>query len=183
MVLQSFGQSTNFQTPISVSPSNSSCKAASHLSLSSEFIASWYELGTSWNIFAKIALMFSPEGWGWWAKCSIVECKGYCGVGTSCPAGGGPDPEGCAPSWTAGGAMGGFGWVCFWDPDGLNADWPGLGCCEGDGAGMTSSSPDVSDLLSDSEIGGSFFDAQFLFTSFAGNRVSLNFTSWEILMH
>ena len=47
---------------------------------------------------------------------------------------------------------------------------------------MTISSPDVSDLLSDSEIGGSFVDAQFLIASFAGNRVSLNFTSWEISM-
>ena len=48
---------------------------------------------------------------------------------------------------------------------------------------MTRSSPEESDSLSDSEIGGSFKDAQFNFvnfTYFAGNRVSLNFTSWEI---
>ena len=47
---------------------------------------------------------------------------------------------------------------------------------------MTSSSPDVSDSLSDSEIGGSFTDARFVVASFTGNRVSLNFTSQEISM-
>ena len=47
---------------------------------------------------------------------------------------------------------------------------------------MTNSSPNSSDSLSDSEIGGSFDDARFLFASFAGNRVSLNFTSREISM-
>ena len=41
--------------------------------------------------------------------------------------------------------MGGFGWVCFRDPDGFDADWPGLGGLGEDWAGMTSSSPDVSD--------------------------------------
>ena len=51
---------------------------------------------------------------------------------------------------------------------------------------MTSSSPDVSNLLSDSEIGGSFNDAWFDFvdfTSCTGNQVSSNFTSWEISKH
>ena len=48
--------------------------------------------------------------------------------------------------------MGGFGWVCFCD---LNADRPGLGGLEGGWAGVTSSSPNVSDSLSDSEIGRS----------------------------
>ena len=182
MVLRLLGRSTSFQTPISVSPSNSSWEAASHLLLSSKFIASQYELGTSWNMFAKIALIISPEGWGWWAKCSFVGRKEYCGVGISGPAGSWPDPEGCAPDGTAGGAMGGFGWVCDWDPVGLNADWPGLGGCGEDGAGMTSSSPDVSDSLSDSEIGGSSVDVRFFIASWAGNRVSLNFTSQEISM-
>ena len=48
---------------------------------------------------------------------------------------------------------------------------------------MTRSSPELSDLLSDSEIGWSLNGARFNFfnfTSFAGNRVSLNFTSQEI---
>ena len=58
---------------------------------------------------------------------------------------------------------------------GLGADWPGLGGLGESGAGMTSSSPDVSDSLSDSEIGRSFVDAQFVLPSFAGNRVALNF--------
>ena len=75
--------------------------------------------------------------------------------------------------------MGGFGQVCFFG----GADWPGLGGLEEDWAGMTRSSPDVSDSLSDSEIGKSFCNARFLFTSFTGNRVSLNFTSGEISMH
>ena len=55
--------------------------------------------------------------------------------------------------------MGGFGWVFaggFCDPD---ADWPGLGGLGEEWAGMTNSSPDVSDSLSDSEIGRSFVDA------------------------
>ena len=74
--------------------------------------------------------------------------------------------------------MGGFGWVCC-----FGVDWPGLGGHGGGWAGVTNSSPNSSDSLSDSEIGGSFHDAQFLFTSIAGNRVSLNFTSQEISMH
>ena len=75
--------------------------------------------------------------------------------------------------------MGGFGWVCILG----SVDWPGLGGCGGGWAGMTNSSPDWSESLSDSEIGGSFIDARFFFASCAGNRVSLNFTSWEISMH
>ena len=78
--------------------------------------------------------------------------------------------------------MGGFGWVFtngFCDPC---ADWPGVGGRGDEWAGMTSSSPDVSDSLSDSEIGRSFFDAWLLVASFAGNRVSSNFTSREISM-
>ena len=78
--------------------------------------------------------------------------------------------------------MGGFGWVItngFCDPD---ADWPGLGGLGEEWAGVTISSPDSSDPLSDSEIGRSFVDAWFLVTSFAGNQVSLNFISWEISM-
>ena len=59
--------------------------------------------------------------------------------------------------------MGGFSWVCLWDFCGPNADRPGLGSLEEGWAGMTSSSPNVSDLLSDSEIGGSFGDIQFDF--------------------
>ena len=75
--------------------------------------------------------------------------------------------------------MGGFGWVCFFS----GVDWPGLSGRGGGWAGMTNSSPDWSESLSDSEIGRSFFDAWFFFASFAGNRVSLNFTSREISMH
>ena len=74
--------------------------------------------------------------------------------------------------------MGGFRWVCFFS----DADWPGLGGGGGGWAGVTSSSPDVSDSLSDSEIGGSFTDPWFFFASPVGNRVSLNFTSQEISM-
>ena len=54
--------------------------------------------------------------------------------------------------------MVGFGWVCFF----FGADWPGLGGRGGGWAGVTNSSPDLSDSLSDSEIGRSFNDAQFL---------------------
>ena len=78
--------------------------------------------------------------------------------------------------------MGGFGWVIadgFCDPD---ADWPGFGGLGEEWAGMTSSSPHLSDSLSDSAIGGSFSDAWLVAASFAGNRVSLNFTSWKISM-
>ena len=65
----------------------------------------------------------------------------------------------------------------------FRSDWPGLSGLGEEWAGMTSSSPELSDSLSDSEIGGSFTDAQFFFASCAGNRDSLNFTSWEISMH
>ena len=99
----------------------------------------------------------------------------YRGIGGAGPAGGGPDLEGCAPCGTAGGAMGGFRWVCFFG----DADWPGLGGHGGGWAGVTNSSPNSSDSSSDGEIGRSFFDARLFFASFAGNRVSLNFTSWE----
>ena len=74
--------------------------------------------------------------------------------------------------------MGGFGWVCFL---GI-ADWPGLGGLGGGWAGVTNSSPDSSDSLSDSEIDGSFCDVHFFLASCTGNRVSLNFTSREISM-
>ena len=74
--------------------------------------------------------------------------------------------------------MGGFRWVCFFG----GVDWPGLSDHGGGWAGMINSSPDWSESLSDSEIGRSFIDARFLFASFAGNRVSLNFTSQEISM-
>ena len=78
--------------------------------------------------------------------------------------------------------MGGFGWertAGFGDP---GADWPGLGG-RGEGwAGMTSSSPESSGSLSDIEIGRSFEDAWCVIASFAGNQVSLNFTSQEISM-
>ena len=60
---------------------------------------------------------------------------------------------------------------------------PGLGGLGEEWAGMTSSSPDWSESLSDSEIGRSFIDAWCFFASCAGNRVSLNFTSQEISMH
>ena len=48
---------------------------------------------------------------------------------------------------------------------------------------MTKSTPDVSDSLSDEGIGGSFDDVWLFVASFAGNRVSLNFTSREISNH
>ena len=67
-------------------------------------------------------------------------------MGGSGTAGNCPDPEGCAPCGTAGGAMGGFRWVCFFG----GADWPGLGGLVGGWARLTRSSPDESDLLSDS---------------------------------
>ena len=78
--------------------------------------------------------------------------------------------------------MGGFGWVIIVGFDDPDADWPGLGGLIGGWAGMISSSPDSSESLFDSEIGRSFADAWSLVTSFAGNRVSSNFTSQEILM-
>ena len=76
--------------------------------------------------------------------------------------------------------MGGFRWVItdgFCDPD---ADWPGMGGLGEEWAGMTSSSPNLSESLSDSEIGRSFIDAWLFVASFTGNRVSLNFTSREL---
>ena len=78
--------------------------------------------------------------------------------------------------------MGGFRWVLaagFCDPD---ADWLGLGGLGEEWAGVTISSPDWSESLSDSEIGRSFKDAWLLVASFAGNQVLSNFTSWEILI-
>ena len=65
---------------------------------------------------------------------------------------------------------------------GLNTDRPGLGGLGEGWAGMTNSSPKVSHSLSDSEIGRSFVDVWLVVASFAGNRVSSNFTSWEISM-
>ena len=78
--------------------------------------------------------------------------------------------------------MGGFGCVFALRLDDPDADWPGLGGRGVEWAGMTKSSPKLSDSLSDSEIGGSFSDAWLVVTSFGGNRVSSNFTSREILM-
>ena len=63
MVLQSFGQSTNFEVPISTKPSNSSVDAASHLSFSGEDI-------TSWNMCTRISLMFPVEGPACGCHCS-----------------------------------------------------------------------------------------------------------------
>ena len=63
----------------------------------------------------------------------------------------------------------------------LNAGRPGLAGCGERWSGMTSSSSKLSDSLSDSEIGGLLGGTWFDVTSFAGNRVSLNFTSQEIL--
>ena len=108
MVLQSCGRFTNFQTPISVKPLNSSWEVASHLSLFSEFNASWYELGASWNMLINTELILSPEGWCWWANQPLVRQREYRGVGGSGIAGPWPDPEGCMPGGTTGGAMGGF---------------------------------------------------------------------------
>ena len=62
----------------------------------------------------------------------------------------------------------------------LPADRPGLGGLLEDWGGMTNSTPDVSDSLSDEGIGGSFNDVRYFVASFAGNRVSSNFTSREI---
>ena len=184
MVLWSLGWSTNFQTPISVKPLNSSCDVAHYFSPSSEFNASWYELGASWNMCIKILLILSLEGCGRWANCSLVGQKEYCGLGGSGIAGPWPDLEGCAPVGTTG-AMGGFRRVCDWGcfTVCLDADWPGLGGHVGGWAGMTRSSPEWSDSLLDSEIGwlldGTRFDF-FNIISFTWNRVSSNFTSQEI---
>ena len=76
--------------------------------------------------------------------------------------------------------MGGFGWEIttgFGDP---GADWPGISGLGEGWVGVTSSNPDWSDSMSDPEIGRSFIDAWFVIASFAGNRVSSNFTSREI---
>ena len=78
--------------------------------------------------------------------------------------------------------MGGFGWertTGFGDP---GADWSGLGGHGEESARVTSSSPDWSESLSDSEIGRSFKDAWLFVASFTGNQVSSNFTSREILI-
>ena len=86
-------------------------------------------------------------------------------------------------------------WKVVYPVKPLVGQWVGLGGCAfeillvsmqiglgEDWAGMTNSSPELSDSLSDSEIGGSYSDAQLVVASFAGNRVSSNFTSWEISM-
>ena len=52
--------------------------------------------GCSWNIFANMALMLSPEGC-WRAIRSFVGRKEYLGVGCTGSAGDEPDPEGCEP--------------------------------------------------------------------------------------
>ena len=187
MVLQSLGWSINFKTPISFKPSNSSWEV-SHLSLSSKFNTSWYELGASCNMLINILLILSPEDGSWQANCSLVGQREYCGLGGLDTAGTWPDLEGYAPVGIRGEAMGGFGWVCIWGfcTVCIDADRPGLGDLEGGWAGMTISSHKVSDSLSDVEIGRLLNGTRFNFvdfTSFAGNRVSSNFTSEEILKH
>ena len=82
-------------------------------------------------MFAKIALMFSAEGWDWRAVHSLVWCREYHGTGGPRTAGFCPDPEGCTSWGTAGGAMGGFRWVCI-----FGVDWPGLGGLGGGWIGM-----------------------------------------------
>ena len=185
MVLQSLGWSINLKTPISVKPSNTSWEV-SHLSLSAKFNTSWYELGASWNMLINILLILSPEDGSWQANCSLVGQREYHGLGGLDTAGTWPDLEGYAPVGIHGGTMGEFGWVCIWGFCAvcINADRAGLGDLVGGWAGLTSSSPDVSDSLSDSEIGGLLNGTRFHFvniTSFAGNRDSSNFTSQEIL--
>ena len=66
----------------------------------------------------------------------------------------------------------------------LGAVWPGIGGPLGDWSRLTRSSPDESDSLSDSGIWWSLDGARIgcaNFDSFAGKRVSSNFTSQEIL--
>ena len=82
-------------------------------------------------------------------------------------------------------SKGGLGGLALWElgPDAVR---PGLGGLVGGWARLTRSSPDESDLLSDSGIWWSFNDARIdsvNFNSFAGNRVSSNFTSREISEH
>ena len=60
------------------------------------------------------------------------------------------------------------------------ADRPGMGGLREGWGGMTNSTSDVSDSLSDEGNGGSFNDVWPFVASFAGNRVSSNFTSREI---
>ena len=88
------------------------------------------------------------------------------------------------PHGTCGGAMGGLQGVILWDPVAVDPDAGrlGLGGLGEDWAGMPNSSPNLSDSLSDSEIGRSFCDAWLVVASFTGNRVSLNCTSQEISM-
>ena len=77
---------------------------------------------------------------------------------------------------------GGLGGIACWgfDPD---AVWPGVGGLVGGWARLTRSSPNESDLLSDSGIwqllNGTGINCVNV-DSFAGNQVSLNFTSREI---
>ena len=78
--------------------------------------------------------------------------------------------------------IGGLGGLVLWElgPDAVR---PGLCGLVGGWARLTRSSPNESDSLSDSGIWRSLDCARIdcvNFNFFAGNRVSLNFTSWEI---
>ena len=80
---------------------------------------------------------------------------------------------------------GGLGGPCAQEP-GPSADRPGVGGLVGGWARLTRSSPDESDSLSDSGIWQLLNGAGINcvdFDSFAGNQVSSNFTSREILKH
>ena len=87
-----------------------------------------------------------------------------------------------------GGARGELEGPALWDSNAgcPNADRPGLGGLMGGWARLTRSSANKSDSLSDSGIWWSLDGSRVgcsSFVSFAGNQVSSNFTSWEILKH
>ena len=79
--------------------------------------------------------------------------------------------------------MGGLGGLALWDCVDPDAGRPRQVALVGGWARLTKSSPDESDSLSDSGIWWSLNGARIdcvYFNSFTGNRVSLNFTSWDI---
>ena len=176
MVLRLCGQSTNFQTPISVRPSNSSVNTANHLSLSVEDIASLKEFGTSWNICMSTSFIFPCEGPGCdcLCSCAFVGRNEYRGVG-GCNGAVSMSGIGVLELLgTQGGAIGGLRCLVLWDLFNVDPDAgrPGLGGLVGGWARLAKSSPDESDSLSDSGIWRSLIHARtnfVAFDSFAGN--------------
>ena len=135
-------------------------------------------------------LILSVEGPAWLPliNCSLVGQNEYWGWGGSSGAVSTPGKGLREPLGAHGGARGGLWGLDDWDSiTGCpNADKPRLGGLVGGWARLTRSSPDELDLLSDSWIWWSLNGARVGcadFISFAGNWVSLNFTSWEISKH